>query len=58
VIKYTGGEFKMPAALTNKKQENIEKIHASNIDRRCGVALTARKTRLFFPEIEASKTEK
>ncbi len=27
MIKYTGVKFKRPAALTNKKQESIDKIH-------------------------------
>jgi hypothetical protein len=44
---YTGVKFKRPAALTNKKQESIDKIHDDNIDR-LGVSINGKKNKDYF----------
>jgi hypothetical protein len=48
MIKYTDVKLKKPAALTNKKQENIDKIHDDNIDRRSGVSINGKKNKIIF----------
>jgi hypothetical protein len=48
MIKYTVVEFKRAAALTNKKQENIDKINEDNIGRRSGVSINGKKNKDYF----------